>query len=491
MSKKKTDWASGLGASVRRLGIPGALTCASFLGGFVAQVSCGGKYATTSFALEPANSTTPGCGAPIEAWLAPGENPATVDWAIVWNRVMDGDSINSIDPIRTDSPELGCTIYFGDGTYVFQSEMMVSRRMVVVGQGPLNTELEFEGSNGIYVCSRDSCTGTRTGSYGGQESAFRDLSVHYASDGSDNSEWGVLLEARARFEHLHVYGFPGIGIRIDADVTRTPETNANTSYFEFVRSTGNGSHGWHFKGGDSNEVVLVQVSASSNDGWGFSDESFLGTRGFGVHAANNGAGAVQAVGNSQGGLWIMYNESDNMSDIDAPNIALAPRANFVSGSTPALIDADYSGLLLGNAKSVVPDDTTPDARFHVGSSDPNGAWGFSDDAFDTGIYKFIHWQTGGNSNTWQLAYKGAAASTSWGVTDKNHFRGAGYMSTPRGTLLGQGATAIRFFVCSSAPAVDNSLYKTGDTCLKQTSSAFEGWRYDSSGGGGSGAWVSF
>lgn len=320
---------------VERYAVAIAMIASSLIGAAVASCYGGGSVvANRAFALESPDSTTPGCGAPIEAWRTPAEISGGVsDWSVVWNRVMAGG--DGIPPIRTDDPERGCEVRFGQGTYTFLNKMVVSRGMLIRGQGPLNTALRFQNTDGVHVCYRGACPGPNSEGHGSW-SEISDLTIRYS--GSASAKNGVLVEAGGTtMQSVHVENFTGIGIRVDADTERTPPAASNLNYFERVRSTGNLGHGWHFKGGDANESVLVNVDATSNQGIGFFDESFLGNSIVGGHSAGNTGGCATATGDSQRGRWMLYCEQDQgIAFMDAPNILINPRAEISGNGSSCL-----------------------------------------------------------------------------------------------------------------------------------------------------------
>jgi hypothetical protein len=103
---------------------------------------------------------------------------------------------------------------------------------------------------------------------------------------------GILMEATSHLAGVLISGFDGDGIHIDADVTRTPPTNANQWRIDGGAAIGNNGVGLFVRGGDANAGVAVRFDSVGNKGGNYMDSSFLGNTYIACHSdrSNDGPG---------------------------------------------------------------------------------------------------------------------------------------------------------------------------------------------------------
>lgn len=416
--------------------------------------------------------------------------PLELTYDAAWRRAMVGG--DGFDPIgSTSDPEAGDVLLLRAGRYDFAQRIEIVRAVQLRGAGHRNTTIRFIGAEaGIRIRFRGNCPDWHAKGYGAW-SMISDLGL--LGDGpKGNGQDGLWVEARVDVRNVHVANFSGHGVRVDADINRTPEqggpSGASACSFLSVRSTGNQGNGWHFRGGDANECVLIDCDASSNEGWGYFDESFLGNNGLGVHAANNTQGSLHAMRESQRGRWMIYCESGGGAGgpgsntegrifCRPPNLLINPRASapHMQGS-PAMIAPNTSQMLLSSFGTIQPGADAGPVSASLGDTDPRTALAFVDKVNDpSGVFRL---KLGEKTlkGLWALLYKGASSLASWGVTTLEHPRGPGHLVAPRGILIGSGEDAMQIQVCTSEPKAAPG-QRAGDLAIRP-GLPLSGWVFD-------------
>lgn len=265
------------------------------------------------------------------------------DWAPAWKRAMD--------TCRSDSPYLGCELRFGSRDYRFRSSIDVTRRMIIAGEGPVNTRLIFQECAGIYFrYSNDHPTHPRPGN-GSQSSTLRDLSIKYQGPYTDvPAHIGLYIEAKLSMHNLEISHFPGDGVSIYGDAEVERQTNADKCLAVNVRSYQNRGNGWTLRGTTANWGVYSMIDGTNNAGWGVYDESFLGNTYLSPHTANNALGSYYAhsvgdTNNQKGTFFCPYAEKDQPpSRVVLPNLVVNPIG--AQAGNAARVDVVSHGLRL-------------------------------------------------------------------------------------------------------------------------------------------------
>ncbi len=121
-----------------------------------------------------------------------------------------------------------------------------------------------------------------------QYSYIHDILIHSNTTGSgfDSSKHGIIARTPLRFDNVLVRYFDGCGFYA---VNSYPNGNSNTTSFYKCVAFGNRLHGFYFRGGDANAMVVTNCDATVNGGVGYYDKSFLGNHFSNNHAASNGS----------------------------------------------------------------------------------------------------------------------------------------------------------------------------------------------------------
>lgn len=176
------------------------------------------------------------------------------------------------------------------GQFYVDRTIEIDRYMILEGQGsygwaPASEFLFPADTLGLWVRY---IQGTSAGH--GDWATVRDLGIK-GHGGTDDTAHGILMHARARIENVAIHTFAGNGISVEAS---SPVHNANNVLIRDITIYGCGGDGIYFEGGDSNAGHIVGVDSSSNGGYGFNDNSFLGNTYDACHASGNTSGSYHS-----------------------------------------------------------------------------------------------------------------------------------------------------------------------------------------------------
>jgi hypothetical protein len=203
-------------------------------------------------------------------------------------------AVNSDGANRRGLPQ----IQFPLGTYEFSAPLDLNFGTVVLsGHGfgtsgvGAQTRLKFYSCTGIRIQDYNTSgasTKDGTGHYAGSESVIRNIAIegNYAS-GAEAEYHGIHMRATAYIENVHVTGFHGDGIRIEADVVGTLGGNANFWRITGGRSWGN-RRGLYVDGADANGGSAHGLRTTINRQAGIYDSSLLGNAYLACETASNG-----------------------------------------------------------------------------------------------------------------------------------------------------------------------------------------------------------
>ena len=425
----------------------------------------------------------------IDDFYRPGD---LGDWAPAFRRAIDSF------PVGAQYPVAG-KILFGARVYRFASTLDIDRSVVLQGMGNPGwfgaTVLEFDADvSGMIVHFLGTSPNDSRGR--GSWSILRDLVVRSAGTLGGVAD-GITLWDRATLENVYVTGFSGIGVRIDADVNRTPPTNANTWRIENVTIDGCGSHGLYLDGGDTNAGVANALTSSSNGGWGVYDSSFLGNTFVGVATATNGLGSFKVDSrNARTLLLNCYAESDqNPAEVIAPSVVLGGIVPVADGFDALWMSAEGFMATFPNGVQSVNDLGSVAVTGRLGSpnvgnvayelaqsGEPSWPWRMEFD--DSDQWWKMRW-----ANVNQVAYALSVSATAEGpgqfwmpngfwlgpVAGRSH-----QQSVTRGSLTGVQTTidgAAHFTAWADSPP-SSGTFAPGDVVWNTSTSAEAGWRYD-------------
>jgi hypothetical protein len=213
------------------------------------------------------------------------------DWTPAFERLMDDQECSPESNKRQ-----GCKVQLGcNTTYELRSgPIEVCRQMVFEGCGGAGwgASTIIKTVAGIDAFRLHSNCLSSDGGAGW--TVIRDLAILGTSLNEIDPErptYGLHAEARFKAENLWISGFTQ-GIRISADVNRTPATNANNFAIDYVRIDANAHAGIYVDGGDTNAGYGIGVDSSSNcqraEGHqcaNIYDSSFLGNTWVAAHTA--------------------------------------------------------------------------------------------------------------------------------------------------------------------------------------------------------------
>lgn len=184
--------------------------------------------------------------------------------------------------------------------YAF-AETIVLQQMVTLrgggpgGRGAYASYLTFPpDTTGIHIKSFNPNHEASPPKWKGDNVLLEDLTIVGLGFANDTTAHGVFMQAHARLRNLSITNFGGNGVSIEASVGDAPPTNANLWMMERVASGSNKGHGFYINGSDANAGIAILCDASSNNGWGFYDSSFLGNTYVTCHTDANLLGSYKA-----------------------------------------------------------------------------------------------------------------------------------------------------------------------------------------------------
>ncbi len=170
---------------------------------------------------------------------------------------------------KTNGARGGCRFELPAGDLLLTRTIRICRQHDIVGQGGrfwgARTRIQTQGSyTAFHFDYADACRLGEEGGGGGGGS-LSDLAIIGTLGASRTKpSFGVLVEAgRVRLERLYIARFVQ-GIRISADVHRSPRTNANVFRVLDVRIDSNEHAGIFIEGGDANAGLLTLPDVAGN-----------------------------------------------------------------------------------------------------------------------------------------------------------------------------------------------------------------------------------
>lgn len=194
-----------------------------------------------------------------------GKNLAICDYAPAFDRIFLDVSTN-LGSVDFDwlgyGDKTGTRIEVPAGLLWLSHTVQICRQMIIQGVSG-----GFGGATGFYtphssgafkISYYDECVAAGLGE-GGTDTIIRDMNILEANGADPTTQLvaGIQMDSRARLENLYIYGFVQ-GVRISADVTRTPRTNANGWGLYNVQVTNPEHAGIYVDGGDANIGLALQ-----------------------------------------------------------------------------------------------------------------------------------------------------------------------------------------------------------------------------------------
>ena len=265
---------------------------------------------------------------------------------------QNSDAIEAWIAILPDS--IGATLTFG-ATNVNTSEFYDFARTINLSK-PIRLRGAGPGSRSVltsYLRWPANTTGIRIkyldgGSTIGRGSSVEDLALVGLGYGGATSGHGIFIEARGIVRNVWITNFGGNGVSIEASTGDSPATNANNWFLENVGSVQNKGHGFYVNGADANAGVAICCDGSSNVGWGFFEESFLGNTYMGCHADANILGSYYCEDPNNRSVYVgCYHEGGqplpDLSDSNALWLGGLVEGGAIPGGT-ALQDGRWTAL---------------------------------------------------------------------------------------------------------------------------------------------------
>ena len=205
--------------------------------------------------------------------------------------------------IGTGYSTAGPEIYFPVGFYKVNSPIELKKQVKLRGTvagmpDGMPVRLIFPAdTKGIIVNTYNTINGgvEVPPTIGADGSIIENLSL-IGGGGTDATAHAIWLRARATIRNVTIQGFSGNGVNIVASACGggALEGNANNFSIDTMRIVLCGGHGLFIDGADVNAGVAKGVDATSNQGYGIYDSSFLGNTHIAHHTDNNTLGAYKS-----------------------------------------------------------------------------------------------------------------------------------------------------------------------------------------------------
>lgn len=340
--------------------------------------SCAGGVELTCTVHRGASSTT---GLP-DGWVNVADLGISPDNTAEENSDAIDAAMLAIDLDDNDRPA-GQHWIWGAGRYQLAREVHIDRSMRwqgCTGGAYASTELEFPtNSEGIII---HHITGpgsldyewpapnqARTGNGGWTH--ISDMILFTPGASSDDTADGITIYGyNVTIERVVCYSFSGSGFHVEA--SGSGDRNADSWRLIDCGANFNGQHGLHTNGGNANAGMAIGFQASSNDGWGVYERSFLGNWYESPQTLANALGGYNAAGagtESQRNMFMNpYSEGDETASyIDSPNMVFG-------GLIPAGIVGNYAGLVGGSANNPILFAATGGGQVQIGTLDGSKAF---------------------------------------------------------------------------------------------------------------------
>ncbi len=192
---------------------------------------------------------------------------------------------DSLSPVGSS---VGGEIWIPPGNYFLSGTWVINKRVKISGASK-GDQVQTAGSRltfpinvtGIRV---HSIVSSGTGS-GADYTVIQDLNLAAVSAAGTVGH-GIHMSCRCRLYRLSIRNFAENGLNTVAN-SGTGTGNANLFYYEDVRVVDVNGHGFFTSEADANAGVFMLCDASSNNGWGFYEDSKLGNTYVGCHANGN------------------------------------------------------------------------------------------------------------------------------------------------------------------------------------------------------------
>ena len=192
------------------------------------------------------------------------------------------------DSLSPAGSSVGGEIWIPPGNYYLAGTWVINKRVKISGASK-GDQVQTAGSRltfpinvtGIRVHSTFS---SGTGS-GADYTVIQDLNLAAVSAAGTVGH-GIHMSTRCRLYRLSIRNFGENGLHTVANAG-TGTGNANLFYYEDVRVVDVNGHGFFTSEADANAGAFMLCDASSNNGWGFYEDSKLGNTYYSCHANGN------------------------------------------------------------------------------------------------------------------------------------------------------------------------------------------------------------
>jgi hypothetical protein len=178
------------------------------------------------------------------------------------------------------------------------------------------------------------------------------------------------MEASSHLAGILVVGFEGDGIHIEADVRRTPPTNANQWRIDGGLATGNAGTGLFVRGGDSNAGVALRFSSVGNTVANYHDNSFLGNLYIGCHSDGSArsyesgwdyVNGVRTENRNNRNVFLgCYEEDSSIADLGTNTIWIGGQGHALTSGNGSVLKPEDQGFESHHFTAIVG--STPVAR---------------------------------------------------------------------------------------------------------------------------------
>lgn len=491
--------------------------------------------------IPPASDTTGASG----AWVRKYSGFVNVKW---FGAVADDstDAYAAIAAALSALPDTGGTLYIPEGQYRVSSTIHVTKPIRIqgdgIGQNPgiidgvsysgvdihHGTILHFDaGVEGIVFHPHTTVDNPVT--------VLADINAHYTERSAVYSEIrdltllsgsrsmpaysagknGLRTKTIIRAENVWILAFADNGVEISATPSDSDPTinygNADMAQFKGVVVNLCANDGFHLEGGDAQVCTFIGCNSSTNGGWGFNDEGFLGNVYIGCHVMGNNqtnrASADSQVGsfrcsNVNGasiylGCYIENPTIGEICDLSPPCVVIGgimASSRYYASTNQALVINGTGGVagVMGYRNATGDTQVSAGLGGHTAATPANVAMWFGCAEESAGLND---WRLKYNSttNTWGLEFALGGTST---MPYQLASQGSNWRTStiyapsfPQGIFLGPDGGGPRIFYGTTAPSSGNWI--VGDVVLNSGPATGEGAGWICTAAGAPGTWVEF
>jgi hypothetical protein len=252
--------------------------------------------------------------------------------------------------------------------------------------------------------------------------------------------YGIEFRAHVTLNNVEVRGFGDHGVHLRGSLGGSDGVvygNVNASNLNDVRSLYNGGAGFRISGNDANQIQLSDCHAQGNTGWGFDDDSLIGSVYLTPLTESNTAGGFRTVRAASPSLYLGGNPEGQTLDLDAScDVLGGAMGQSVGAGAFTMSGGIAQSLPIRHLNSV---GGTP-VGAQLGSTSARVALAFGASGGENYATWKLVYNPGGSTDTgtWGYVASGSSSTIFLAWPDPNVRQGRLYAAEfPRGIVIGE------------------------------------------------------